>query len=146
MLELLFATGLRVAELAKLTRNSISQNLTINAPGKPERQLAVNNQSRYWLDRYLKKRTDNSSALFVRFDRARGKQPNAITPRSIQRLIHHYAVAAGLTKKVTPRVIRSSIAHRLLANGTNLAIVQKKLGHASATTTKRYQLTTESGR
>lgn len=139
LLELLFATGLRVAELSRLTRKSIGQTLTVTAAGKPERQLALNNQSRYWLDRYLKKRTDNSLALFVRFDRARGKQTSSITPRSIQRLIRHYAVAAGMTKKVTPQIIRNSVAHRLLTNGTNIATVQKKLGHSSATTTRRYQ-------
>ena len=136
--DLLFATGLRVAELASLKRNALGPTLTVTATDKTPRQLALTNQSRYWLERYLAKRADHSPALFVRFDRARSKTVDALTPRSIQRLIHRYATVVGLSKKITPQTIRNTVAHRLLASGANLSAVKTQLGHASAITTKRY--------
>src|SRR3989338_251741 len=138
LMELLFATKLRLAELAALKRSALGPTLTVTATDKTPRQLALTNQSRYWLERYLAKRADHSPALFVRFDRARSKTVDALTPRSIQRLIHRYATVVGLSKKITPQTIRNTVAHRLVESGANLSAVKTQLGHASAITTKRY--------
>ena len=79
-------------------------------------------------------------SMFVRHDRAANKTESteAITPRSIQRLIKKYAKVAGITKNVTPHTLRHSFATDLLMNGADIRSVQSMLGHASITTTQIY--------
>jgi site-specific recombinase XerD len=91
-------------------------------------------------------RKDFLDPLFIRHDRAfdskRAKQNSGehhyLTPRSIQRLVQRYAKIAGLTKKVTPHIMRHSFATDLLMNGADIRSVQSMLGHASITTTQIY--------
>lgn len=91
---------------------------------------------------YLKARKDMSDALFVNI--ARGKSGNErLTPRSIERIIKVYAAKAGITKKVTPHVLRHSFATDLLSNGADIRSVQQLLGHASINTTQIYTHVTD---
>lgn len=142
ILELLFSTGLRVSELARLKRNDINlknEQFSIKGKGGKVRVVFLSNQARYWLKKYLDVRTDMSPALFVRYDRAARKDKDSfLTPRSIQRLVEKYAKIAGITKNVTPHVLRHSFATDLLYNGADLRSVQELLGHASVTTTQIY--------
>ena len=66
-----------------------------------------------------------------------------VTPRSVQRIIKHYAIKAGISKKVTPHVVRHMFATDLLSNGADLRSVQMLLGHANITTTQIYTHVTD---
>ncbi len=142
ILETLFSTGLRVSELAKLKISDInlkSEQFSIKGKGGRVRVVFLSNQARYWLKKYLDARHDISPAIFVRYDRAGQKDNTAfLTPRSIQRLVLKYAKIAGITKKVTPHILRHSFATDLLYNGADLRSVQELLGHASINTTQIY--------
>jgi site-specific recombinase XerD len=143
ILELLFSTGLRVSELCSLTREMVNvkrDECTIRGKGGKLRIVFLSQRSRDWLQKYLEKRGDISPFLFVRHDRA--IDPRAvekpITPRSIQRLVAHYAKVAGIPKRIHPHVLRHSFATDLLKNGANIRAVQEMLGHSSITTTQIY--------
>jgi len=66
-----------------------------------------------------------------------------LTPRSIERLVEKYALAAGITKQITPHTLRHSFATDLLINGADIRSVQQLLGHASITTTQVYTHVTD---
>jgi site-specific recombinase XerD len=143
ILELFFSTGLRVSELANLRKDQINlkkDEFTIRGKGEKLRIVFLSNASKYWINQYLSARKDVSMNLFVRHDRASSKteSTDAITPRSLQRLIKKYAKAAGITKNVTPHTLRHSFATDLLMNGADIRSVQAMLGHASITTTQIY--------
>lgn len=144
ILELFFSTGMRVSELAGLKRDQINlkrEEFTVRGKGDKTRVVFLSNQARHYLKAYLDLRKDDVPFLFVRHDRARGgstRDPGAITARSIERLVHHYAAAAGIPKKVSPHTLRHSFATDLLMNGADLRSVQSMLGHSSITTTQIY--------
>lgn len=142
ILEMLFSTGLRVSELSKLKLDNINLNkeeFTIRGKGDKLRIAFLSNQTKYWLKQYIEARKDMSPYLFVRHDKAKGKEePKNLTPRSIQRLIKKYSLAAGITKDVTPHTLRHSFATDLLINGADIRSVQAMLGHSSITTTQIY--------
>lgn len=142
ILELLFSTGLRVSELAHLKRDSINLNkdeFTVRGKGDKLRVVFVSPAAKLWLKEYLDRRKDTSPHLFLRQDRAgRRVDDQPLTPRSIQRLVDHYATAAGITKHITPHTLRHSYATDLLMNGADIRSVQAMLGHASIQTTQIY--------
>ena len=88
-------------------------------------------------------------AMFVRVANKSGnktldkKDTLRLTPRSIERIIKNYAIKAGISKKVTPHVIRHCFATNLLSNGADLRSVQALLGHANITTTQVYTHVTD---
>lgn len=142
ILEMLFSTGLRVSELANLKKERVNlkqDEFTIHGKGDRWRTIFLTNQARYWLKQYLAARYDLGPSLFVRHDKAKGKQePGNLTARSIQRLIKKYSRAAAIAKKVTPAVLRHSFAADRLTNGADIRSVQAMLGHSSITTTQIY--------
>lgn len=147
ILELFFSTGLRVSELASLTRDSINlkrDEFTVRGKGDKYRIVFLSTQSQASLKQYLDMRTDDFDPLFIRHDRAfdphvqHNDRTLHLTPRSIQRLIKKYSKIAGITKKISPHTIRHSYATDLLMNGADIRSVQSLLGHASITTTQIY--------
>ncbi len=144
MLELLFSTGLRVSELAGLSREQVNLNrdeFTVRGKGKKLRVVFLSNQGKYWLKQYLARRGDVSPALFVAHDRAqKGREDGlaGLTPRSVQRVVERYARLAGITKRITPHTMRHTFATDLLMNGADIRSVQALLGHSSITTTQVY--------
>lgn len=148
ILELLFSTGMRVSELANLKKDQINldrDEFSVRGKGDKVRVVFLSHQARHWLKEYLGKRDDESPYLFIRHDRAsgpvgaHGDAPSSpITSRSIERLVQHYAAAAGIPKKVSPHTLRHSFATDLLMNGADIRSVQSMLGHASITTTQVY--------
>lgn len=148
ILELLFSTGLRVSELCSLNTDlDLSRDsFAIRGKGEKVRVVFLSDVAKDALRTYLKKRTDLEEALFVNVPRARQKQTakrTRLTPRSIELLIKTYAAKAGITKKVTPHVLRHSFATDLLNNGADIRSVQQLLGHASIQTTQIYTHVTD---
>lgn len=143
IMELLFSTGLRVSELASLSRDSIDlkkDEFSIRGKGGKVRVVFLSNDAREAVIRYLGKRGDTDDALFIRLDKDSSKTSDsmAITPRSIERMIKKYAIKAGISKKVTPHILRHTFATDLLQNGADIRSVQVMLGHASISTTQIY--------
>lgn len=143
ILELLFSTGLRVSECARMTRDGINlekDEFTVRGKGGKFRVVFLSNQARHFIGEYLKHRRDDHPALFIRHDRAasRSSEVATITPRSIQRLVATCAKLAGVAKRITPHTLRHSYATDLLMNGADIRSVQAMLGHASITTTQIY--------
>lgn len=146
ILELLFSTGLRVSELTSLDRDiDLSRDeFPVRGKGEKVRVVFLSPSAKSAVKRYLDKRTDIDDALFVQFGRGANKKESLrLTPRSVERIVKHYATKAGITRKVTPHVIRHSFATDLLENGADLRSVQALLGHANIATTQIYTHVTD---
>ena len=146
MMELLFSTGLRVSELCNLNRDSIDpkrDEFSIRGKGGKVRVVFVSDESRVALKEYMDKRDDTDDALFVQMGGRQSDKSLRLTPRSIERIVSFYARKAGISKKVTPHVIRHSFATDLLRNGADLRSVQAMLGHSSIVTTQIYTHVTD---
>jgi site-specific recombinase XerD len=132
ILELLFSTGLRVSELCSLTSDIDlhSSELSIRGKGGKIRVVFVSPDAKKHLKNYLSARKDMSDALFVQVENKikKNKTNNALTRRSIERIVKQHAIKAGISKKVTPHVMRHMFATDLLSNGADLRSVQAILG------------------
>jgi len=147
ILELLFSTGLRVSELCSLPRDIDlgRDELSIRGKGEKIRVVFISDTAKDKVESYLRMRKDMSGALFVQVPKnsANNEICKALTSRSVERLVKYYATKAGVTKKVTPHVIRHSFATNLLQNGADLRSVQALLGHANIGTTQIYTHVTD---
>jgi site-specific recombinase XerD len=147
ILETLFSTGLRVSELCSLN-SDINLNLdevTVRGKGEKLRVVFLSRDAKSALKAWLKVRPSMDEALFVNLTGRDmgGSTTLRLTPRSIERIIKKYALVAGITKKVTPHVIRHSFATNLLRNGADIRSVQALLGHANINTTQIYTHVTD---
>ncbi|HEC94140.1 MAG TPA: hypothetical protein ENI56_02070, partial [Candidatus Kaiserbacteria bacterium] len=144
ILELLFSTGLRVSELCALDADiDLSRDeISVRGKGDKVRVVFLSSLAKESVASYLRVRKDMEEALFVGLSIGK-KHGGRITPRSVERIIKECAVRAGLTKKVTPHVLRHSFATDLLSNGADLRSVQALLGHANITTTQIYTHVTD---
>ncbi len=141
MLELLYATGLRVSELVGLGVLQVNLDMgvvRVEGKGGKERLVPMGEAAQYWLAEYLKKARANilngkaSQALFVT---ARGG------PMSRQAFWHNlkrYARAAGIRTALSPHTLRHAFATHLLNHGADLRVVQMLLGHSDLSTTQIY--------
>lgn len=146
ILELFFSTGLRVSELCSLNQDlDLSRDeFSVRGKGEKVRVVFLSPSAKKAVAEYLAKRDDMSDALFVGYGKtAKGKDLARLTPRSVERLVKQYAIKAGITRKVTPHVIRHSFATDLLENGADLRSVQALLGHANIATTQVYTHVTD---
>lgn len=145
MLETLFSTGLRISELCSLSRDIdlSSDDFSIRGKGEKVRVVFLSDDAKAAIKRYLEKRKDMGEALFVREAKSDKLGSSALTPRSVQRIVKHYAIKAGISKKVTPHVVRHMFATDLLSNGADLRSVQMLLGHANIATTQVYTHVTD---
>jgi site-specific recombinase XerD len=141
ILELFFSTGLRVSELCSLTNDLDlkSDEFSIRGKGSKVRVVFLSEEAKQALKNYLAARKDMSDAMFISVGKeVRTKEITPLTRRSIERIVKGYAIKAGISKKVTPHVIRHSFATDLLSNGADLRSVQMLLGHANISTTQIY--------
>jgi len=147
MLELLYASGLRVSEIAKLDLDNMNlSTLEVRVRGKrsKERVVLIGKPAVAALELYLREGRQQllagyrTEALFV------NRYGRRLSQRSIQKAISRYAVAAGLDKRVFPHMVRHSFATHLLDGGADLRVVQELLGHANLTTTQIYTHVTQS--
>ena len=146
ILELLFSTGLRVSELCSLPRDLdlTRDEFSVRGKGDKVRVVFLSDSSRKALQGYLAKRKDMEDAMFVTFGKRVNKnKEKRMNSRAIERLVKEYGIKAGISKKVTPHVIRHSFATDLLQNGADLRSVQMLLGHANIGTTQIYTHVTD---
>ncbi len=159
ILELLFSTGLRVSELCSLTSDIdlTTPELSIRGKGGKVRVVFISDEARDSLKKYLNMRKDMSDALFIQIPSEIGKKKgekkenkkeknmdvSALSRRSIERIVKAHAIKAGISKKVTPHVMRHMFATDLLGNGADLRSVQAILGHANIGTTQIYTHVTD---
>lgn len=150
MLELLFSTGLRVSELCGLSRylDWSRDEISVRGKGGKVRPVFISKGAKSAIKKYLDKRTDTDDSLFVHAGRSAKRaetESNSmrLSPRSIERMVKHYAIKAGIDKRVTPHTLRHSFATDLLQNGADLRSVQALLGHASIATTQIYTHVTD---
>ena len=150
ILELLFSSGLRVSELVGLDRDHINlkrREFLVRGKGQKDRPIFVSVEAAKWIQEYLDKRNDTTKPLFIRYGGRktidRTGNYHRLTARSIQRLVAHYALLAGITKHVSPHTMRHSFATNLLMNGADLRSVQAMLGHSNIATTQIYTHVTD---
>lgn len=144
ILELLFSTGLRVSELCGLNNDiDLSRDeLSVRGKGEKIRVVFLSQPAKTAIQIYLKARKDMDEPLFMSYGRA-GSASGRLTPRGVEMSVKAYAIKAGITKKVTPHIIRHSFATDLLENGADLRSVQALLGHANIQTTQVYTHVTD---
>lgn len=142
ILETLFSTGLRVAELVSLDVKDINfdtREVGVIGKGDKPRVVFLSDNSVEALNVYLKKRKDDDKALFISF---RGRKNDTgerrLTTRSVERMIKKYVLKSGLPIEATPHTMRHSFATDLLMQGADLRSVQELLGHTNIATTQIY--------
>ena len=138
MLELMYATGLRVSELTQLTFDQLDLSVGyVRAFGKgsKERIVPVGERARLAIQGYLNRRPETPAAIKTIFVSNR-KTP--MSPVQFWRLVRAAAREAGIQKPVSPHTLRHSFASHLVQNGADLREVQEMLGHASIATTQIY--------
>ena len=142
ILEVLYATGIRVSELISLKRANIMAAegiIRVFGKGSKERIVPIGKPALRWVDRYctetrpfLQRREKSMDALFLN---ARG---TSMTRMAIWKIVHRYTVEARITKEVHPHTFRHSFATHLLEGGADLRAVQEMLGHSDISTTQIY--------
>ena len=145
ILETLFSTGLRVAELVALNNSQISmsgkvqdQEIPITGKGNRTRVVFFSARCLEWLRKYINKRKDMDKALFVHLRSRKDVESKRLTPMSIERIVKKYAKITGLDILATPHTIRHTFATDLLEQGLDLRTIQELLGHKNIATTQIY--------
>ncbi|NIT03101.1 MAG: tyrosine-type recombinase/integrase [Candidatus Latescibacteria bacterium] len=141
MLELLYATGVRVSELVSLQTSQINLEgdyLTVKGKGSKVRVVPFGKWAKQKLQRYLSevrpRLLKGGTSPYVFLNRSAGR----ITRQGFWKLLRRYARAAGVEKRVTPHTLRHSFATHLLEGGADLRSVQSMLGHSDISTTQIY--------
>lgn len=148
LVALLFSTGIRISEAARMNRDDIRETkneITVRGKGNKIRVVFLSPEARTAIAAYTQKRLDVDPALFIRHKKGIGAQDDLrLTTRTMQRIIKKRSHAAGITKDITPHTLRHSFATDLLSNGADIRHVQQLLGHSSITTTQIYTHITDS--
>lgn len=141
MLELIYATGMRVTELVSLDIGQLSLEMGFvrcMGKGQKERIVPIGSIAAYWLRRYLEQgrgellKEGEEEALFV------NQQGQRLTRQGFWKILKKYVRQARLGTNITPHTLRHSFATHLLENGADLRVVQELLGHADIATTQIY--------
>ncbi|XMB87324.1 site-specific tyrosine recombinase XerD [Mycoplasmatota bacterium WC44] len=141
MMEVLYATGIRVSELVNLNIEDIHLNMGfihVRGKGNKERivpigEIAENTLREYIINsRTILNKKNSNEALFLNY------QGNRISRQSFWKFITKYADSIGLEKEISPHKLRHSFATHLLENGVDLRVVQELLGHEDISTTQIY--------
>jgi len=144
ILEALFSTGLRVAELVALNKEQFGNikdkkdlELGIIGKGSHPRTVYFSERALGWIKKYLETRKDKEKALFTNY-RSRNNADTRLTARSIERIVKKYAVLGGVPIFTSPHTLRHSYATDLLNQGVDLRSIQEFLGHRNIVTTQVY--------
>ena len=140
VLELLYATGIRVSELVGINLNDVNFSerlIRVRGKGKKERIVPFGRKAEESMAFYLRARHqinkgDIEEALFLNY---RGER---LTSRSVERIVDKYIHLTALRRKISPHSLRHSFASHLLSRGADLRVIQELLGHESLATTQKY--------
>lgn len=135
IIELLYGTGIRVAELCQLKIHDVGdEDIRVKGKGGKERVVPIGTHAILAIDHYLTFRNDEEekSSLFLT---NRGKQIDRV---AVWKMIKGYAKQAGIEKVISPHTFRHTCATDLLKNGADLRVIQEILGHADISSTERY--------
>jgi integrase/recombinase XerC len=141
ILELLYASGIRVSELVGIDTVDVSfaeRMIRIRGKGKKERLVPFGTRASESLDAWLRDRSEllgcrgGESALFLNYRGGR------ITSRSVERIVDKTLKKTAIRRKISPHSLRHSFASHLLGRGADLRAIQELLGHASLATTQKY--------
>ena len=147
ILEVLFSTGLRVAELTglnleqfRITENTKDMEISVIGKGSKVRAIYFSERATKWLRAYINKRADMDPALFINYKPGIEKtsNPRRLTTKSVEEIVKKYVKISGLPILTTPHTLRHSYATDLLAQGVDLRLVQEFLGHQNIATTQIY--------
>jgi len=138
VLELLYGSGIRLAELCGLLRRDLDLaggQMLVRGKGAKERIVPLQGGARRWLERHLAGAAMPRAADPV----FPGRRPDqGLSPRTIQRIVGRYLGQVAAIRRVSPHVLRHSFATHLLARGADLRSIQEMLGHASLGSTQIY--------
>jgi integrase/recombinase XerC len=135
ILEVLYASGLRVSELSGLDIDALDRaerTVRVFGKGRKERIVPYGEAAARALERWLAVRGERSGPLFTN---ARGRR---LGVRSIHTIVRRSARTAGITRRVSPHTLRHTFATHLLDRGADLRMIQELLGHSRLSTTQRY--------
>ncbi len=138
IIELLFSTGLRVSELCSLPNDlDLSQNeISVRGKGSKVRVVFITDDAMMAVKEFKSK--------FIEGKKIVNDKLFPVTPRTIERIVKKYSIIAGISKKITPHILRHSFATNLLQNGADIRSVQAMLGHSNISTTQIYTHVTDS--
>lgn len=146
MLELLYASGLRVTELVTLQLGQVNfqQGLVkVMGKGSKERLIPLGDEALHWLERFMR----GGRALILGEGRSEALFPSkrgaAMSRQAFWQLIKRYALQAGISKPLSPHTLRHAFATHLINHGADLRVVQLLLGHSSLSTTQIYTYVAE---
>jgi integrase/recombinase XerC len=135
ILELLYASGLRVSELSGLDLEALDRvesTVRVRGKGRKERVVPYGAAAARALDAWLGRRGERPGPLFT------GRRGGRLGVRAIHTVVRRAARAAGLTRRVSPHTLRHTFATHLLDGGADLRVIQELLGHSRLSTTQRY--------
>jgi len=144
LMEVLYATGMRVSELCGLHVSDYepaAMEMRVMGKGSRERVVLLNQSANEWLQKYLTEHYQRLSGgippagqnpLFV------SRQSTRLSSRSVHRIVLKHARSAGISKPITPHTLRHTFATHLLEGGADLRVVQDLLGHTTISTTQIY--------
>ncbi len=146
IIEMLFSTGLRISELCKLNRENVNlktKEFTVMGKGKKIRSVYLTNRAVKMLEEYLSTREDNFPPFFINARERKDEietngESRRLTRTAIEVMVRDRGRKSGITKPVTPHILRHTFATSLLKNGADLRSVQELLGHANISTTQIY--------
>jgi integrase/recombinase XerD len=142
LIELLYATGLRVSELVALRAGDLNLDegyLTCIGKGDKQRMVPLGQEAADWVRKYIREarphllRKKTSSWLFVN-----ARDGSALSRVGFWKVLKEYGLKAGITRDISPHVLRHSFATHLLERGADLRMIQAMLGHADLSTTQIY--------
>lgn len=141
MLEVLYATGIRISELTNLEFNQIDLNdctIRVLGKGKKDRIVPLGNMAIHYLTLYIEEyrkfllKTKTSNYVFI------NKDGNKISRQGFFKILKQIAKTSGIEKEISPHTLRHSFATHLLNNGADLRVIQELLGHENLVTTEIY--------
>lgn len=141
IMELLYASGVRVGELVDLNQDNIDlkdRTLKVLGKGRKERIVPMGEKACRAIAKYIEYRgglIPHGKKEYALFLNRRGGR---LTARSVERMLGKYVKMSGIQKKVTPHVLRHTYATHLLGQGADMRGIQELLGHASLSTTQKY--------